>query len=138
MRTRAGAALNRLPKYVITTTRDTVAWANSRVISTNVVDEIARLKRQPGREIQVHGSGHLIGTLMRNNLVDEYRFLIYPVVVGTGRRLFEDPGHAGALQLVDSKTTSTGVAVLTCQPARPPQHGSFASGPEPDRYRILR
>ena len=132
------AALNGLPKYVVSNTLAALSWQKSTLIGANVVDEVANLKTQPGNELQVHGSSVLTRTLMAHNLVDEYRFLTYPVVLGTGRRLFEDPTKAAALRLTDMKVTSTGVVVATYQPAGEPQHGSFASAPEPDRHRILR
>jgi dihydrofolate reductase len=119
--------LNSLPKYVVSQTLDRVEWNNSTLIKSDVAARVAELKSQPGREIQVHGSGRLAQTLMSNSLVDEYRLLIYPVVVGSGKRLFE-PGSVppAALQLVDTTTTGAGVAVHTYQPAGELQVGSFA------------
>lgn len=102
------------------------------------MDEIEALKAHPGRELQVHGSGHLAQTLIAKNLIDEYRLLIFPVFLGEGRRLFEDPKLAGALRLTHSTTTKSGVVLLTYQPAGQPKHGSFALAPEPDHHRILR
>lgn len=132
------AALNKLPKYVVSTTLHSAEWHNSRLIGSDVVDDIAELKTQPGRELQVHGSGRLAQTLLAHNLIDEYRLLIYPVFLGTGRRMFEDPGLAGALRLADTKTMSSGVVALTYEPAGSPAHGSFALAPEPDQHRVLR
>lgn len=119
--------LNSLPKYVVSQTLDRVEWNNSTLIKSDVAARVAELRSQPGREIQVHGSGRLAQTLMSNGLVDEYRLLIYPVVVGSGKRLFE-PGNVppAALQLVDTTTTGAGVAVHTYQPAGELQVGSFA------------
>lgn len=124
--------LNSLPKHVGSTTLDSPEWHNSMLITGDVADAVAKLKAQPGNELQVHGSGQLAQTLMAHDLVDEYRLWIYPVVLGTGRRLFEARETAAALQLVDSKTTSTGVVVLTYQPAGAPQYGSFAIEQERD------
>jgi dihydrofolate reductase len=124
------AALNTLPKFVVSTTLGSLSWHNSTLIGSEMVDDVTRLKAQPGRELQVHGSGTLVRSLIAHNLVDEYRLWIYPVVLGSGRRLLDGPGVAGALRLTDTKVTSTGVVVLTYHPAGPPQHGSFALGTE--------
>jgi dihydrofolate reductase len=132
------AALNRLPKHVVSTTVDSLDWHNSTLISADVPDQVQVLKAQPGRELQVHGSGQLVRTLIAHKLIDEYRLLLYPVFVGNGKRLFEDPTLAGALRLADTKTTNAGVVVLTYEPAGEPQYGSFAVAPEPDQHRILR
>jgi dihydrofolate reductase len=132
------AALNSLPKYVVSTTLQSPGWQHSTVIGSRVVEEIADLKARPGRELQVHGSGELAQTLIAHDLVDEYRMLVFPVFLGTGRRLFEDPGLAGALRLLDSATTATGVLALTYEPAGEPKHGSFALDAEPKEHRILR
>lgn len=118
--------LNSLPKYVVSTTLDKAEWNNSTLISADVAAEVADLKRHPGREIQVHGSGTLAQTLMRHDLIDEYRLWIYPVVLGGGKRLFGDGVVPAALRLVDTRTTGAGVVVHVYQPAGRPQHGSFA------------
>ena len=95
------AKLNRVRKYVVSTTLDTVDWNNSTLISGDVAGAVAGLKRQPGGEIQVTGSGELIQTLMRHDLVDEYRVMVFPVLVGSGKRLFAGGTMPGALELVD-------------------------------------
>jgi dihydrofolate reductase len=118
--------LNSLPKYVASKTLDTVEWSNSTLIKGDVAEEVAKLKNQPGRELQVHGSGDLAQTLMQHGLVDEYRLWLYPVVLGSGRRLFGDGSVPTALRLVDTKMTSTGVAIHVYQPAGTPEYGSFA------------
>jgi dihydrofolate reductase len=132
------AALNGLPKHVVSTTLESLDWRNSTLIGADIPARVQALKNQPGRELQVHGSGELIRTLIAHNLIDEYRFLIYPVFLGKGRRLFEDPALAGAMRLIDSRTTKAGVVVLAYEPAGAPGHGSFATAPEPDEHRILR
>jgi dihydrofolate reductase len=119
-------ALNTLPKYVASTTLGKVEWHNSTLLTSDIVAEVAKLKEQPGREIQVHGSGRLAQTLMDHGLIDEYRLWIYPVVLGAGRRLFGEGGAPSALRLVDTKTTSTGVVVHVYRPAGRPGYGSFA------------
>jgi dihydrofolate reductase len=119
------AKLNALPKYVVSTTLASPAWRNTTVIRGNVADEVRRLKAQPGNELQVHGSGGLATTLMADDLIDEYRLWIYPVVLGTGRRLFGD-ATAHAMRLVGTKTTGSGITILTYVPDGAPRHGSFA------------
>jgi riboflavin biosynthesis pyrimidine reductase len=91
-----------------------------------------------GIELQVHGSPQLVRSLLAYELIDEYQVLIYPVVLGHGRRIFDDPGFAAAFRLAGSATTRSGIAVLTYLPAGKPRYGSFASDPEPERHRILR
>lgn len=108
---------NSIRKYVVTTTLDKAEWNNSVLIKDNVVEEISRLKQQDGKNIIVHGSGRLIKTLMQHDLVDEYRFLIYPLVLGKGQRLF-DNDHTVKLKLVESRATSKGVVAVVYQPER--------------------
>jgi dihydrofolate reductase len=117
--------LNGLPKHVASRTLEDVSWKESTLIEGDVAEHVAELKRQGGRELQVHGSGVLARTLMQNDLIDEYRLLIYPVVLGNGRRLFEDGAKPAALRLVDTKTTSSGVTMNVYQPAGEPTYGSF-------------
>ena len=118
--------LNALPKYVVSRGQPLLDWENSRLVTGDVPAEIARLKEAPGDELQVHGSGNLVHTLIRHGLADEYRLLVYPVLLGTGKRLFPDGDIAAALRLVDSKPTGTGVQIMVYEPAGPVQYGSFA------------
>jgi dihydrofolate reductase len=120
--------LNTLPKYVASTTLTSADWDNSTLIggSGDLAAEVAKLKEQPGDELQVHGSGALAHTLIEHDLVDEYRLLYFPVHLGTGKKLFRDGAAAAALRLVSATTTSTGVIIATYQPAGPVQHGSYA------------
>ena len=118
--------LNALPKYVVSRARPLLDWENSRLLTGDVPAEIARLKQAPGDELQVHGSGNLVHTLIRHGLADEYRLLVYPVLLGTGKRLFPDGDIGAALRLVDSKPTGTGVQIMVYEPAGPLQYGSFA------------
>jgi dihydrofolate reductase len=104
-------------KYVVSTTLDKVAWNNSTLIKSNVVEEIAKLKQQDGPNLVVHGSGKLVQTLIKHDLVDGIRLLVYPVVLGTGQRLFEE-GTTAKLRLVETRSFSTGVAALIYQPER--------------------
>lgn len=105
-------------------------WHNSTLLRGEIPEEVARLKRQPGRELQVHGSGTLVQTLMAHGLIDEYRLWFYPVVLGSGRRLFGEGGAPAALKLVDTRTTGAGVVIHVYQPAGEPKFGSFALEPQ--------
>jgi dihydrofolate reductase len=118
--------LNTQPKYVASTTLQSVTWHNTTLLGGDVATEVGKLKEQPGNELQVHGSSGLAQTLIDHDLVDEYRLLIYPVHLGTGKRLFRDTTKAAALRLTSTTTTSTGVIIATYEPAGPVQHGSFA------------
>lgn len=117
--------LNNLPKYVASTTLDKVEWNNSTLLAGDVAHGVAELKRAPGRELQIHGSGTLAQSLMAHGLIDEYRLWFYPVVLGGGKRLFKEGSEPSALKLVDTKTTSTGVAIHVYQPAGRPTYGTF-------------
>ena len=116
--------LNTLPKYVASTTLTAPEWGPTTVLTGDVPAAVAELKRQPGRELQVHGSGGLVRTLHEHDLVDEYRLLVFPVVVGEGRRLFPDRGMATGLALVDSRTTGSGVAIHMYRPTGRREFGS--------------
>ena len=118
--------LNSATKYVASRTLDSVEWENSRLLEGDAAEAVARLKEQDGPEIQVHGSSDLIQTLLEHGLVDELRVWIFPVVLGTGKRLFGDGAVPAGLELVDSRTASTGVVFLTYAPAGEIKYGSFA------------
>ena len=118
--------LNSLPKYVTSTTLDSVDWKNSSLLSGDVVAEITELKERPGDELQVHGSGGLAQTLIEHDLVDEYRLLFFPVHLGSGKKLFRDGARAAALRLTHTSTTGTGVIIATYEPAGPARYGSYA------------
>ncbi len=109
--------MNNYRKYVVSTTLETVEWQNSTLIKGNVMEEIAALKQQPGKNISISGSGQLVHALMQHDLIDEYRLLVYPVILGQGKRLFPD-GINVKLNLVTTKTSDSGVVLLTYQPAR--------------------
>jgi dihydrofolate reductase len=108
---------NSVRKYVVSTTLDRVEWNNSKLIKGNIVEEITKLKQQDGLDITVHGSATLVQTLMQHDLVDCYRLLIYPVLVGKGKRLFQ-AGITATLKLVEARSFSSGVAALIYEPAR--------------------
>ncbi len=111
-----GERMNNMPKYVVSTTLQNPTWNNTTVIRSDVIGEVIRLKQQPGRNILVAGSSVLVELLMQHNLVDDYWFMIHPLVRGSGKRLFKGNTEA-ALKLVGSKTTSGGIAILHYQPA---------------------
>ncbi len=108
---------NSVRKYVVSTTLERADWNNSRLIKGDVVAEIARLKQQDGGDITVHGSVALAQTLIRHDLVDSYRLLVYPLVLGTGQRLFQD-GTTARLRLAQTRAFSSGVAALIYEPDR--------------------
>jgi dihydrofolate reductase len=108
--------INRMPKYVASTTlTEPLEW-NATLIKGDVAQEVAKLKQQPGRDILMYGCGPVARTLMQHNLIDEYQFWVHPVVVEDGTRLFGD-GSKATLKLVDVRMFSAGFAILTCQPA---------------------
>ncbi|MDQ4041391.1 MAG: dihydrofolate reductase family protein [Actinomycetota bacterium] len=119
------SGLNRLPKYVASRTLEDVAWEGSQLLKGDVATAVAKLKEGPGRELQLHGSGGLAQTLMAEGLVDEYRLLTYPIVLGTGKRLFADGARPAALEHSDHGVTSTGVKIDVYTPAGEPGYGSF-------------
>jgi dihydrofolate reductase len=110
--------LNNKRKYVVSTTlKSADAWRNSTVISENVVEEVRKLKEQPGKDIYVDGSSVLVHTLAQADLVDEYHLLVFPIVLGNGKRVFPDDLYA-PLKLVETKTFPSGVTLLRYQPNR--------------------
>src|SRR3712207_1285436 len=110
--------LNGVPKYVVSgTLEEPLGWNNSVLIKRNVAEEIAKLKLRPGKDITVLGSGELVRSLLRAGLLDELRLMVHPVILGGGRRLFEDRGEREALELVSSETFATGVVSLAYKPS---------------------
>jgi dihydrofolate reductase len=113
--------INKIPKYVVSRTLDKVDWGKwekPTLIKGNLAEEIAKLKGQPGKNIGVGGSPTLVRSLLRDDLLDELKLMIHPIIVGKGKHLFKDDGDLKRMKLVDSKTTSTGVVILTYQPDR--------------------
>jgi dihydrofolate reductase len=109
--------LNNTLKYVASTTlKEPLPWMNSKLLEGDAAEAVAKLKEQPGKDIVVLGSGALVESLMRRGLIDRYMLLIHPLVLGSGRRLFNE-GQATPLRLVDSKTTTKGVVIATYEPA---------------------
>jgi dihydrofolate reductase len=119
------AKLNSVRKYVVSRTLNKAEWSNSVLISGDAAAQVARLKEEAGGEIGVSGSANLIQTLLKHDLVDEFRLWVFPVVVGSGKRLFGDGAVPGALRLVDTKVASTGVAIHHYERAGKIEYGSF-------------
>jgi dihydrofolate reductase len=123
----AGAKpLNDATKYVASRSHRTLDWGPSVLIEGDAAEGVAALKKEDGPELQVHGSGNLIQTLMRHSLVDEYRLWLFPLVIGSGKRLFSDGTIPAGLKLVDSTVSTTGVVIGTYEPAGEIVTGSFA------------
>jgi dihydrofolate reductase len=118
--------LNGMPKYVASRTLGKVDWANSTLLQGDAATAVARLKKGTGGEIHVTGSSNLIQTLLKHDLIDEFRLWVFPVMVGTGKRLFGNGTIPGAFRLADAKTSTTGVAIHRYERAGKIEHGSFA------------
>ena len=119
-----GVALNKTPKYVVSTTLTEPRWADTTVLSGDLAAAIGELKAGPGGELQVHGSGTLIRWLLENDLVDEMTLLTVPVILGQGARLFPDSGPDIALDLVESRVDSKGVTIQVYRPAGRPRYAT--------------
>ncbi len=112
-----GAWMNGYPKHVVSTTlQEPLEWNNSSLIKGDLAEEVTDLKEQPGKDILVFGSADLVNTLMRHDLVDEYRLMVFPVVVGGGKRLFGDSGDTTTLKLMGTQTFDSGAVVLSYGP----------------------
>jgi dihydrofolate reductase len=108
---------NSMPKYVVSSTLAEPEWNNSTVLKGDVVEEVSRLKQEQDGDIVVHGSPQLVQTLLDHDLVDELRLMVFPVVLGSGKRLFGETSDKKPLRLTDTKVVGDGVAILTYQPA---------------------
>jgi dihydrofolate reductase len=117
--------LNRLPKYVASRTLKRVDWDGSELLRGDVVEAVRELKARPGRELQVHGSAGLIQTLIANDLIDLYRLMIFPLTLGSGRRLFAEGTRPAALKLVSSLASDNGITINLYEPAGEPQYGNM-------------
>jgi dihydrofolate reductase len=110
--------MNKAQKYVASRTlEEPLPWSNSTLLKGDAAQAVAELKERPGKDLVVLGSGDLIQSLMRRNLVDQYLLLIHPIVLGSGRRLFPDRGAFASLRLIDTKASTTGVLIATYEPA---------------------
>ncbi|HEX5189915.1 MAG TPA: dihydrofolate reductase family protein [Streptosporangiaceae bacterium] len=123
---KVGVALNTLPKHVVTSTLTDLAWNNSRPVTGDIVARVTDLKNTPGKELQVHGSAELVHYLAGHGLIDAYRVLTFPVVLGRGKRLFADGVPPTGLRLTDSRTTPSGVAMHTYETTGQPSFGAIA------------
>jgi dihydrofolate reductase len=108
---------NSMPKYVVSSTLESPEWTNTTVLQGDAAEEVARLRREEDGDIVVHGSGRLVRTLLEEDLVDELRLMVFPVVLGAGKRLFGETSDKKPLRLVDSKVVGEGVAILVYQRA---------------------
>ena len=116
--------LNTLPKYVASTTLKDPQWANTTVLEGDLAAAVRELKHREGRELQVHGSGQLVRFLLANDLVDRLNLMVFPVIVGAGRRFFPDEGIATGLALDESRTTPSGVTISVYRPTGRPEFGT--------------
>lgn len=123
----AAAILNGLPKYVASHSLTTAEWDPTTILSGDIPAQVAELKRQPGRELQIHGSGRLGQSLLAAGLVDELRLAIAPVVVGTGRRLLPDGGAPAGLRLLSNDTTPGGLAIHVYESTGLPEYGTYGT-----------
>lgn len=110
--------MNGISKYVVSTTLQQAGWNNSHLIKSQVVEQVSKLKTMPGQDILVAGSGQLVRTLIQHDLVDEYRLMVYPVILGGGKRLFQDGSDPRALRLVEAKPVGSGILTLVYRPER--------------------
>ncbi|HKC18471.1 MAG TPA: dihydrofolate reductase family protein, partial [Candidatus Dormibacteraeota bacterium] len=107
-----GVKMNSMPKYVVTSTLEKLEWTGSKRIDGNIEEEVRKLKAQPGGDLLLAGSGQLFRALMGADLIDLYRFMVHPLIVGKGKRLFTDDDPRQELKLVDTKTFGKGIVVL--------------------------
>jgi dihydrofolate reductase len=127
---RAAVALNRRPKFVASRTLRSAEWNNSSLLQGNVAEEVARLKAQEGGEIQVHGSGNLVQTLLRHDLVDSLRIFQFPLVLGAGKRLFSEGTIPASYRLVETQVTTSGAVLLVYERAGALKYGEMEVGRE--------
>ena len=113
-----GVKMNTMPKYVVSSTLKEAAWSGSKLIQGDVAGEVRNLKAQPGKDLLLAGSGQLFNALMKENLIDVYRFMVHPIVLGKGRRLFTDATAERKLELTDIKRFAKGIVVMELVPAK--------------------
>ena len=111
-----GVKMNSMPKYVVSSTLDTLEWSGSRLIRGNVAEEVRKLKEEPGQDLLLSGSAQLFNALEQENLIDLYRFMVHPIVLGKGKRLFADGVDQKTLDLTHTKTFKAGIVILEYEP----------------------
>jgi dihydrofolate reductase len=124
-------ALNSRPKFVASRTLKRVEWSGSSLLQGDVAKAVSQLKTQPGAEIQVHGSGDLLQTLLKHDLVDTFRIWQFPLVLGSGKRLFGEGAMPGGFRLVETQVTTTGAVLNVYERAGALRYGEFEAGSEP-------
>ncbi|HEV8623203.1 MAG TPA: dihydrofolate reductase family protein [Acidimicrobiia bacterium] len=120
------AKMNGLPKYVASNALSTATWTPTTILAGDICAQVAELKRQPGRELQIHGSATLAQSLLASHLIDELRLVVAPVIVGSGRRLFPDGAAPAGLRLTRNDATPGGLAVHVYESAGAPQYGTYS------------
>ena len=115
-----GEKMNSMPKYVVSSTLDTVEWAGSKLITGNLFEEVRKLKQQPGQDLLLSGSAQLFNALAQENLIDLYRFMLHPIILGKGKRLFADGVARKALALSETRAFKAGIVILEYVPAKNP------------------
>ena len=113
-----GVKMNTMTKYVVSSTLSKVDWPGSKLVKGDLAEEIRRLKREPGHDLLLSGSAQLFNALMKENLIDVYRFMVHPVVLGKGKRLFADGDDRRVLDLVETKRFSLGIVIMEYRPAK--------------------
>jgi dihydrofolate reductase len=113
-----GEKMNSMPKYVVSSSLDKVDWTGSQLIKGNVAEEVSKLKERPGQDLLLSGSAQLFNALMQENLIDVYRFMLHPIVLGKGRRLFPAGGHERILDLTETQRFGSGIVVFEYRPAK--------------------
>ena len=109
--------MNSIQKFVVSTTLKEVKWNNSRLIKGNIAQEVSKLKQQPGQDILIEGSSDLVNALMQQDLIDEYRLMVFPIILGSGKHLFQDGSDKKVMALVDTRPFRSCVVVLSYRPA---------------------
>lgn len=112
-----GAKMNTMPKYVVSSTLEKLEWSGSVLVRGDVPAEIRKLKEKPGQDLLLSGSAQLFNSLMRENLIDLYRFMVHPIILGSGKKLFADASDQKALELKEARSFSKGIVVLEYVPA---------------------
>ncbi len=115
-----GEKMNTMPKYVVSSSLEKVEWAGSKLITGNLFDEVRKLKKQPGQDLLLSGSAQLFNALAQENLIDLYRFMVHPIILGKGKRLFADGVERRVLMLTESKAFAAGIVILEYVPAKTP------------------